>query len=133
MASSPQFAGTAKTSVAQFLNSDGTATKTVCTAGTNGSIIEALFSTSTDTTTRQIRLWLYNGTTNYLIDIVTIPAASTAIPVVHVPILSPGRWPWIDPNNPKLVLQSGWSLRAQMVSAVSTGKEINVVALFGDF
>jgi hypothetical protein len=133
VASSPQFAATARTSAAQFVAADGTNPKTVCLAGSNGTVIEALFVVSNDTTARTVTCYLHDGSMTYILDSVSVPAGTTAIPVVHVPILSPGRWPWIDPNLPKMVLAGGWSIRAAMGSAVSSGREVTVIALHGDF
>lgn len=76
MAATPQFIATARTAFSKFVNADGTGIKTLLIIGANGGLIEALLLTSNDTTARNVTLLLGNGTTDVLVDTVTIPAAT---------------------------------------------------------
>lgn len=133
MAANPQFAGTARTGVAQFTNADGTALKNVCTIGSNGAVIENIFITSTDTQNNYVYVYLQLSGTSYLLDAVYVPAATTTRPVVVVPVLDPSRWQWLDPVQPKMVVQANAVLRANVTTAVTSSKQLTVFALYGDF
>jgi hypothetical protein len=116
MALSPQYAstpinGAVNISTANSLR-DGTGTLgTLITAGTNGTRVDDIYITATGTTTAgMVRMFLSNGTTNYLIQelIVSAVTASATVPAWSQPI-----------NNKGLILQSGWSLKFSTQNAES--------------
>jgi len=135
MATTPQFVGTARTSAIKLRASDGTNAKTLLVAGSNGSLLEGLFVTSNDPTSRFLSVLLVNPSQaeSFLVDSISIPSASPAVPVVMVSLLNPSRWVWLDPNNVKWVIGHGWEIRCAMTTAVSSSAEVAVIANFGDF
>ena len=134
MATTPQFVGTARTAHKKLVNADGTSAYTLLTMGSNGGLIEGLFVTSNDTTSHTLTLLLGDGTTDVLIDTVTIPAAVTGTPVQQVNLLNVYRWAWLDPNNLKWVLAASRVIKVRMETAVSSGSfEVAVIANYGEF
>ena len=134
MATTPQFVGTARTAHKKLVNADGTSAYTLLTMGSNGGLIEGLFVTSNDTTSHTLTLLLGDGTTDVLIDTVTIPAATLSLPVQQVTLLNNARWFWLDPYNVKWVLAAGRVLKVRMETAVSSGAfEVAVVCNYGEF
>ena len=134
MATTPQFIGTARTATKKLVNADGTSAATLLTIGSTGGLIEGLFVSSNDTTSHTLTLLLGDGTTDVLIDTVTIPAATLSLPVQQVTLLNNARWFWIDPYNVKWVLAAGRVLKVRMETSVSSGAfEVAVVANYGEF
>lgn len=126
MANNPSFAATPRVGLATVSTADTSRTSpsnavTVFTAGASGSRIDEIDITATGTTTaNMIRLWIYNGSTYYLIQEISVPAI-TPTTVISV-FQSSSTY-----NN--FMLQSGQSLRATTNNAES----YNVVAFGGDF
>ena len=118
MATVPQYASTPKNGAVNMAtaNTDRSGATTagmvvVATAGTNGSRVDDVYITATATTTAGVvRLFLYNGTTAFMLQelLVTAITPSTTVPVWNSLITNMG-----------LVLQSGWSLRATTNNAES--------------
>ena len=133
MAASPQFVGTPRTAHKKLVNAKGTAAQTLLTLSAGGGIIEGLFVTSNDTTSRNLTLLLGDGATDVLIDTITIPAATSPIPVRQVSLLDATRWFWLDPNNVKWVLAGARLLKIRMEAAVTSGAETSVVCTYGEF
>ena len=126
MAAAPSFAATVKASAVNIATADTSRTSptnvgTVFTAGASGSRIDEVNIISTGTTTAGVvRLWVYTGSTYYLLSetLVTATTPSTSIAVFS----STSTY-----NN--LMLPSGYSLRATTNNAES----FNVIAFGGDF
>lgn len=133
MASTPQFVGTAKRAAVKLDNAAGTTLTTLLTVASGGGAIEALLLTSTDTTSRLITLFLGDGTTDFILDRFTIPAATSGTPVQVVNLMDPARWSWLDPANVRMLLAGSSVLKVQMATAVSATFETSVIALYGEF
>lgn len=127
MATSAQYAATSRTAVALIstanTNRNGTGTiVTVFSAGASGSRVDDVTIQSTGTvTTGVVRLYLYNGTTHFLIReiLVTATTPSTTVQAWSFSLV-----------NLALILQNGWSLTASTNNAES----FNVaVTRAGDF
>jgi hypothetical protein len=127
MATTAQYAATARTAIAQIstanTNRNGTGTiGTVFTAGSSGSRIDDIYIVATGTTTAGVvRLFVNDGTTSYLWQeiLVTAITPSTTVQVFSYGILSQG-----------LVLASGYSLRA----STNNAETFNIlVTRAGDF
>jgi hypothetical protein len=116
MATTPQYASTPINGAVNIATAnalrDGTGTLgTLITASGNGMRVDDIYITATGTTTAgTIRMFLSNGTTNYLIQelIVSAVTASATVPAWSQPITNKG-----------LVLQSGWSLKFSTEKAES--------------
>jgi hypothetical protein len=123
--------------VGQILNADGTTTKTIFTAGANGSKVESLTISSTDTVDQDISLYVSRGGTDYLLALMKIPATSGS--VNNVPAISglintqlPGLSQ--DANgNVILYLQNGDKLSFAAATTITSGKAITAVAVGGDY
>jgi hypothetical protein len=116
MATTPQYASTPINSAVNIATAnalrDGTGTLgTLITAGTNGIRVDDIYIAATGTTTAgTVRMFLSNGTTNYLIQELIVSA-------VTVSATTPA---WSQPINSKgLILQSGWSLKFSTEKAES--------------
>lgn len=129
MAATPAFASTPRiafTTVSTAnTNRDGTGTiATVITAGSNGTQIrEVVLKATGDPADSIVTLFLHDGTNFSLFDEVDLgdpAAASTTVTGYRSSV-----------RYDNLVLPSGWSLRAAITVALTSGV-INVIALAGD-
>lgn len=126
MATTPNFASTPRVgsiaiSAADTSRTAPTNVGIVFTAGANGSRVDEVNIVATGTTTANIvRLFLYNGTTYFLLQETLIAAL---IPSVTAPIVT-----YISTFS-NLMLPSGWSLRA----ATNNAEAYVVNAFGGDF
>jgi hypothetical protein len=127
MATSAQYAATSRTAVALIstanTNRNGSGTiVTVFSAGASGSRVDDVTIQSTGTVTAgAVRLYLYNGTTHFMIRevLVTATTPSTTVQAWNSSFTNLG-----------LILQNGWSLTASTNNAES----FNVaVTRAGDF
>jgi hypothetical protein len=104
-------------------NRDGTGTiGTVMTAGASGSRIDYVLIKATVTTTAGcVRLYVYDGSTYFLIEEINIPAitVSATQPAYSFTYYIPGG----------LLIPSGYSLRA----STEKSENFNIVAQGGDF
>jgi len=127
MATTAQYAATARTAIAQVstanTNRNGTGTiATVFTAGSSGSRIDDIYIVATGTVTAGVvRLFINDGTTSYLLQeiLVTATTPSTTVQVFNASLL-----------NQALILANGYSLRA----STNNAETFNIlVTRAGDF
>jgi hypothetical protein len=126
MAAAPSFAATVRASAANIATADTSRTAptnvgTVFTAGASGSRIDEINIVATGTTTAgAVRLWVYTGSTYYLLSetLVTATTPSTAQAVFSS----------VSTYN-NLMLPNGYSLRA----TTNNSESFNVIAFGGDF
>jgi hypothetical protein len=116
MATTPQYASTPINGAVNISTAntgrDGSGTLgTLITASGNGMRVDDIYITATGTTTAgTVRMFLSNGTTNYLIQELIISAITVSATVPA----------WSQPINSKgLILQSGWSLKFSTEKAES--------------
>jgi hypothetical protein len=133
MAATPQFVAAPNLGCTKFVNSDGTTAKTIFTAGSSGSRIQAMFATSTALASLQFTLALVRSSVSYAIDTFTIPGGDLTTPIPNWNMLDPEWLRWLDPNEPHLILPSGVTLNVTPLAAVPSGKEVSVFVLAGDF
>lgn len=133
----PIFPQSIKNAVLTFVNADGTATKDLITAGTNGSKVELLTVASTDTADRDMNLYVTISAVAYLLTTVKIPLTSgftNALPAIDV--LRHTQIPGLvyDSNgNRVLFLASGSKLSIAMPVAVTAAKTITLFTAYEDF
>ena len=126
MATSPNFAATPKVGAVVISSADTSRTApsnvgTVFTAGSNGSRIDEINVVAAGTSTDNVvRLFLFNGSTYFLLDEVYIAALT---PSASAPVVTNT----LTFNN--FMLPSGWSLRATTNNAES----YSIIAFGGDF
>jgi hypothetical protein len=126
MAAAPNFAATVRVSAANIATADTSRTSptnvgTVFTAGASGSRIDEINIVSTGTTTAGVvRLWVYTGSTYYLLQEVMVTAVTPS--TTQAVFSSTSTY-----NN--FMLPSGHSLRA----TTNNSESFNIIAFGGDF
>ena len=126
MATTPNFASTVRASAVVISTADTSRTAptnvgTVFTAGASGSRIDEVSISATGTTTAGVvRLFIYNGTTYYLLQEILVSAIT---PSTTLAVFS------YDATFNNLMLPSGSSLRVTTNNAES----FSVIAFGGDF
>jgi len=116
-----------------FQNADGTTSKTIYTAGTNGSRVDIVSITSTDTVVQTMNVIINDGTADHVVGWVTIPiTAGTDGVTKGVALLTSTNLPWLSVSG-SIFLKIGYSLKLSMKTAVSSGKTIDVVCAGGDY
>lgn len=138
----PIFPVVIQSALQTFVAVDATTLKTIVTAGTNGTKVELLSVTSTDTAAKDIQLWINDGTTSALLGTASIIATSGFInsaPAISLfNALNTSGQPLImstfDSNGNKyLYLKTGWSLKVGTTANVTAAKTIYVTAQYTDF
>lgn len=129
----PIFPLVVQTSAATIVNADGTGEKTLVTAGANGTRIDAVSITSTDSASVTLAVKAHDGTTSYAVGEIAVPAGSgTNGSAPAIKGLSAAYLPWIDASG-SLFLKTGWSLRVAAKVAVTSGATVALVAFSGDY
>jgi hypothetical protein len=133
----PIFPQAIRNAVLTLTNSSGETITTLYTAGSNGSKIENLLVTSTDTSARDVSLYFVISSTDYLVGTVSIPATSgSADSVPTVNLLASANLPGFsrDANgNPYLYLGSTTTLAVGALTTITSGKQIQFIAQGGDY
>ncbi|MDE2102312.1 MAG: hypothetical protein KGL39_34015 [Patescibacteria group bacterium] len=136
-ASSQTFLGSVHVDIATIVNSTGTGTVTLSTAGSSGSRINYISVTNTDTSAYNLTLYLTRSSTNYLLWSGQVPASSgnssTVTPYI---LLNPALWfalPQDGNGQPYLQLKSGDTLTVALGSTITSGKTMTFYAVGGDF
>lgn len=133
----PIFPQTIKNYVAQILPADASTVKTLVTGATNGTKIEAITVASTDTSARDVQLVMTISSVVYVLATVAIPINSgntNAIPAVD--ILRNTQWPGLsyDSNGNKILyVASGSVLGVKALTTVTAAKELDILAIGGDY
>lgn len=128
----PVFPQAVNNGIGQILPADTTTLKTIWTAGANGSLLQALGISSTDTSARDLQFYITRSGTDSLICTISAPinAGNTnAIPSVDV--LRSSLWPWCMfdmAGNRQLRLKSGDVLKFAALTTVTAAKVINCFA-----
>jgi hypothetical protein len=129
----PIFPLTIQNSAVAVLPADTTTEKTLVTAGSFGTRIDAISVTSTDTAAQTFKVLLNDGATSYQVGEVVVPATSgtdgitLAVKALNTPFL-----PWLDSSG-SLFLKNGWKLNVACKATVTTAKQITWVAFAGDY
>lgn len=133
----PIYPQTITTGVVQILPATASNLVTLYTAGTNGSKIECIMATNTDTAAAYaITLTVVISATNYILGTVNVPLSSgntTAAPAIS--LLASSNIPLSkDPDgNPYLYLASGAVLKVNSSTTVNTSKVVSFIAQGGDY
>lgn len=120
-----------------ILPADTTTFKTVITGGTNGSKVTGLLARSTDTAARVLNLRVNRSSTYFYLPSVNIPITAgfdgaTASVDLMGSTNGPG-YPIDNDGNHYLFLQASDILEVASQVTVTTAKEIDVTAIYGDF
>ena len=127
-----------KITPAAFTNADAANTKkTIATAGADGSKVVGVMSSSTDTSARLGQLWLTRAAVSYLLSSTSVPALAGSDGVVATAnLMTTTVWPGLPTDNDGqryLFLESGDTLQVSFTTQVTAAKEVDVVAVFGNF
>lgn len=140
----PIFPQTIKNYVAQILPADTTTKKTLVTGGVDGTKVEMINIASTDTAARDVQFFLNDGTTDYLMLTLAIPANSgntnalvaqgfLSSSLTAAPYLPWFSFPLDNNGNRYIYIANGFSLKVAALTAVTAAKAIHFVAQAGDF
>ena len=106
-------------------------------AGTNGSTIESIFVSSTDTSARDLILILQIASVNYVLTTIAIPLNSGFTnAVIPVDLFRNSQVPGLSfdvSGNRQLILPASSTLYVGTLTAVTSAKQISVLASGGDF
>lgn len=128
----PIFPASINNSTTSFSDVDGTNLKQISTTSANGTRVDAIIVTSTDTVDRDLNLYINDGISDFQIGQVTIPAGSGTTTSASVSALNILDLPWLE-NIGSLFLKTGFSLKAGMATNITTSKVINVIVIGGDY
>jgi hypothetical protein len=133
----PIFPQTVKSLAVQILPADASALKTLVTGATNGTKVEAITVASTDTSARDVAVVMTISAVDYLLTTISIPANSgntNALPAVD--LLRSAQIPGLSYDafgNKILYVASGAVLKVKATTTVTAAKEIDFLAVSGDF
>lgn len=123
------------TSFMSFVNADGTTVKDLFTAGANGAILNSLVAQSTDGTTRNLKLYYYDGTTAWPLGTVNIAVSSgNTGAIASTNLLSTTLIPGLplDQNgNPFIKLEATHKIQGSVLVAVTAAAQVTTLA-FGE-
>lgn len=126
-----------KTPGVSFVNADGTAAKTLATAGANDSVVKSIMVTSNDTSTVNVKVIVNDGTTDRIIGTVAVATlAGTSGSAAAVDLLSSSLLPGLplDQNGKRVLpLQGGHLLKVAPLAAVTAAKTVDIVAVVEDY
>ncbi len=138
----PIFPQTLHSTITQFTSTDTSTAKSIFAAGANGSAVNSIVVYTNDTTAINLQLGIYNGSTNFVIGTVNIPAVagnSNSVPTVD--LLRSTQWGGqlylgfnYDANgNKTLFIPSGYSLYMNCIATMTSAKVTNILVQGGDF
>ena len=116
-----------------FVNADGTTNKTAFDPGANNAKLTAINVVSDDTATVNMRVYVYDGSTAYLIGtvpVVTLSGTNGVAPAVN--ILDPTYIPCLDRDG-ELFLPAAYTVQVSPLAAVTSPKTVTVVATGVDY
>lgn len=130
---SPIFPVTPAGSTQTFVNADGTTKKVIFTGGTNGSRLDNVAITSTDTSAVTFNVYINDGTTDLLVGTVSIAiGAGNSSSVAPVSLFTATNFPWIS-SSLSVFLKPGWTVKLAATVAVTSTKQVSVVSFGGDY
>lgn len=133
MADRPIYPGEIKNAGLFIENADGTTLQTLVTAGSSGSRINYISAVSDDTADMIVELYYNDGTDDFLIGSVPIPAGSgTDGTLPAVSLLNATYMPFLG-EDLSYYLEATHILKAAVVSAVTSSQLITLVASYGDY
>lgn len=130
---SPIFGLTPKSAEVTFVNADGTGAKDLVSAGADGTKVRSIAATSDDTSAVNMRLYIHDGTTAYLVGTVRIPTLSgTDGAAAALDLLMASALPWLDADG-EFALPTGYKVQAAPLAAVTAAKTVTLVCLAVDY
>jgi hypothetical protein len=132
----PIFPQTLTSKTIQFAPGDTTTEKTLITAGSVGTKVQSILAVSTDTSNRDIQLYISVGGTDLLIGTIQIPLGAgntNSVPTIN--LLASAQIPWnTDAQGNKFIyLPATGLLRAAMGTTITAAKVVNLFCMCEDF
>lgn len=135
--STPIFPQVIKTSVAQILPADTTSLKTLVTADADGTRIDNILITSTDTAARDLQFVVTISAVDYVVGTLSVPANSGFTnAVVTLNVLGNAQFAALSTDvngNKVLFLGTGAVLKVKSLTTVTAAKVISIIAQCGDY
>ena len=133
MADRPIYPGTIKNAALDVENADGTTVQDLLTAGTNGARVNFISVVSDDTSDVVLDIIYNDGTTDYIIGAITIPAGSgTDGTTPSVSVLNSTDLPFLG-EDLAYFLEGSDKIRIAAQAAVTSAKKVSLVASYGDY
>lgn len=135
---SPIYPLTAQNGLANITNADSTNAVTIFTAGANGARVDALSMSNNDSVDKQVKIYVSDGTTDYLIATVAVPtgagwSSSVGAKAVFSDTNIRG-FVVLDPfGNYVCYLEAGHSLKASVTVAMTDATLLGCRVLAGDY
>jgi hypothetical protein len=130
----PRFALAPNLAETTFTSADTTAAKTIWTPdATEGGKLTAIACGTDDTADVNMKVFINDGSTDYLVGVVNVPAGSGqdgSTPTVN--LLDPVMLPFLDALG-QLALPGGYSVKAGCLATMTAAKTTTVVAIGVDF
>ena len=128
----PIFVLTPNLAEVTFTSADTTSSKDLITGGSNGTKVLGISATSSDSATINMRLYVHDGSTAYLVGTVAIVTNSgTNGTAPAVDLLSMSALPWLDSDG-EFLLPSGYKLQVACLATMTTGT-CTIVCFGGDY
>lgn len=133
----PIFPQSVQNFVTKIQNADASNIKTLVTGGTNGTKVESIIVSSTDTSARDVNIYITVSSVNYLLTTISIPinsgnanniAATDILRSTQIPAL-----PFDNKGNKYIYIANGATLGFATTTTVTSGKEIDIFAQGGNF
>jgi hypothetical protein len=123
--------------VVQLTNASGTTPATLYTGATNATKCVGAIASSTDTSGRDVSIFLIRGATTYLLTTVTVAAGSGyAGGTPPVALMTAAVWPGLpvdQSGTPYFYLASGDLLKVGTTTTITAGKLVGVTIVCADF
>lgn len=137
MALKPKFTDIPNISGASFTDADGTNKKDIFTPGANGARVEAIVIVTTEIVVNDVLLFIYDGANDLPIGHIDVPVGSGTDGTVNaVDALNATNLPFIQKDvngNSYINLKNGYKIKAAMLTAVASGKQLDISAIGSDY
>jgi len=116
-----------------FVNADGTTPKDLVLGATNGTKVFSINATSDDTSDVVVSVFIYDGSTAYLLGAVNVPTLSgTNGTDPSVNLLESSMILSVDADG-ELFIPSGYKVQVAPQAAVTTAKTLTIICFAGDY
>lgn len=126
-----------KTPMVSLNNASGTTLVTLFTAGANDSVMNSIIATTNDTTTVNLCLVVNDGTTDRYLGCVNLPINSGRTgSIASVDVLGSTLIPGLSKDisgRSVLKLQAGYIVKVGVLSAITSGKVVDVIGASEDY
>jgi hypothetical protein len=132
----PIFPQALKTTLIQFAPGDTTVEKDILTAGANGTKIENIIAYSTDTSDRDLVLYVKSGSPDYAITTIKIPLTAGSVDTIPpINLLASSQFPAnVDAQgNRYMYLTASAVLRGACGTTITAAKVINLFIQSADY